>query len=415
MAKHVKMVVYGEPGVGKSTFASESPRPFFICTDGNYEWLDRPEQDHVEVSSWSQMKKAFTMDFTNYDTIVVDLVEDGFKWCEQEFCTQNKLNHVSDLGYGKGYDITRTEFINEIFRLFSLNKNVVLIMHGLDVTIKDRRGVEKTKHVPTNRLPDKVIDQIEGRCRYFLRAYLKGEEQADGTILKKRYLSLIPKENEFGISRGLDESKVPQDIPLDWNVFAEVIGLNNSKLETRTVSERTREEYEKQTVEPITKEQEVKGKETAIANKDKLNMIKEKINEKAETVDASEFLKQPFLKEDVKPEEAVEDLGAESVNDKKMSAAAEILNSIVSKKKPSSKKKEVKEEMTLPKEDEQELVVEEPATEEAEVVETKEKVSEVVEEESAPVVEPQSQPAPQAETQAEKLARLRAIMLNKKK
>ena len=37
--KRVKMVLYGEPGVGKSVFAAKAPKPFFICTDGNYAWL----------------------------------------------------------------------------------------------------------------------------------------------------------------------------------------------------------------------------------------------------------------------------------------------------------------------------------------------------------------------------------------
>ena len=60
--KHIKMLLYGEPGVGKSVFASKAPRPFFITTDGNYEWLEdfgaKPE-DHIQVSSWDEAKKAF--------------------------------------------------------------------------------------------------------------------------------------------------------------------------------------------------------------------------------------------------------------------------------------------------------------------------------------------------------------------
>ena len=73
--KRIKMVLYGEPGVGKSVFASKAPKPFFITTDGNYEWLEdfgAKEEDHVQVSSWAEaiaslvptleeaMKKAFS-------------------------------------------------------------------------------------------------------------------------------------------------------------------------------------------------------------------------------------------------------------------------------------------------------------------------------------------------------------------
>lgn len=228
--KRIKMVIYGEPGVGKSVFASKAPKPFFITTDGNYEWLEDFGADpnaHIQVKSWDEAKKAFAMDFKDYETIVIDLTEDLFKWCEYEYCLRNGLNHLSDQGFGKAYDITRNEFFIELCQLIALDKNIIFIMHGITFTVKDRRGVESTKYGPTTRIPDKVIDMIEGRVRYFLRCYLKAEEQPDGTIAKKRYLSLIPKENEFGICRGIDESKVPQDIPLDFDEFAKWIGLYN--------------------------------------------------------------------------------------------------------------------------------------------------------------------------------------------
>lgn len=228
--KHIKMVLYGEPGVGKSVFASKAPKPFFITTDGNYEFLEdfgaKPE-DHIQVNSWNEAKKAFTKDFSNYETIVIDLTEDLFKWCEYEYCRLNGYEHVSDPGFAKGYDITRNDFFINICKILNLEKNVILIMHGVTFSVKDRRGIEHTKHGPTNRIPDKVMDMIEGRVRYFLRAYMKAEENDKGQLIKKRYLSIIPKENEYGILRGIDENKIPSDIPLEFDVFAKVIGLDN--------------------------------------------------------------------------------------------------------------------------------------------------------------------------------------------
>lgn len=229
--KKFKMVLYGEPGVGKSVFASKAPKPFFITTDGNYEWLEdfgaKPE-DHKQVSSWDEAKKLFASDFNGYETVVVDLLEDLFKWCEYEYCSKNRITHLSDHGYGKGYDITRNEFFIEICKLLALDKNVILIMHGQSYTTKDRRGVEHTKHAPSGRLPDKVLDMIEGRVRYFLRCYLKAEELEDGTLVKRRYLSLVPKENEFGIIRGINENSIPHDIPLEFKDFATCIGLSET-------------------------------------------------------------------------------------------------------------------------------------------------------------------------------------------
>lgn len=236
--KHVKMVLYGEPGVGKSVFASKAPNPFFITTDGNYEFLEdfgaKPE-NHIQVNSWAEAKKAFTKDFSNYDTIVIDLTEDLFKWCEYEYCRLNGYEHVSDPGFAKGYDITRNDFFINLCKILNQEKNVILIMHGITYSVKDRHGIDHTKYGPTNRIPDKVMDMIEGRVRYFLRAYMKAEEDANGKLIKKRYLSLVPKENEYGILRGIDENTIPSDIPLDFNAFATAVGLEipNSKADKK--------------------------------------------------------------------------------------------------------------------------------------------------------------------------------------
>ena len=231
MKKKVKMVLYGAPGVGKSTFASKAPNPLYICSDGNFEWLDLPEENGIEVSSWKEAKEIFANKelLDKYETIVLDLTEDLFKWCEAEFVQKNKLEHVGDLGFGKGYQITRDNFFIEISKLISMDKNIIMIMHETTVVEKDRRGVEHTKHYPSSRMPDKLYDMIEGRVRYFLRCYTREEEIDEGRFVKKRLLSLVPKPNEFGIARGLDESTIHEDILLDWNEFIKAIGLNDEK------------------------------------------------------------------------------------------------------------------------------------------------------------------------------------------
>ena len=101
MGKKIKMVLYGEPGVGKSVFASKAPHPFFVTTDGNYEWLEdfgAKEEDHIQSTSWAMTKKIIKdirdnpEKYEKYETLVMDLLEDNFKWCEYEYCASGHLS-----------------------------------------------------------------------------------------------------------------------------------------------------------------------------------------------------------------------------------------------------------------------------------------------------------------------------------
>lgn len=319
--KHIKMVLYGEPGVGKSVFASKAPKPFFITTDGNYEFLEEfgaKEEDHTQVNSWNEFKKVVSkLDLTNYETIVVDLTEDLFKWCEYEFCRTNGYEHVSDPGFAKGYDITRNDFFINISKLLNLeDKNVILIMHGITSSTKDRRGIEHTKYYPTNRIPDKVLDMIEGRVRYFLRCYTKAEE-IDGKLFKRRYLSLIPKENEYGILRGIDENSVPSDIPLDFDIFAKTIGLEKS---TNKVDEKKIE---------VAKVKDIRIEPTPVADTKSTTEVKEEPKVEIETEPKVEVKEEPKPEIKVEPEAGVKvgpkvETKAETAEEKKARMLAEI-------------------------------------------------------------------------------------------
>lgn len=243
MAKKVKMVIYGLPGVGKSTFASKTPNPLFICTDGNAEWLDLPDKNHVRVSTWKQAKEVINNlvlnkpEFTEFETVVVDLIEDLYVWAEDEFCKREGIIHIGDYkSMGAGYSVVRKEFFAQISKLLSIDKHVILVSHEADKIGKTKAGADTYTYIPSDKMSlTKQWNDIEGQVRYFLRCYSQ-EEEAEGRLIKKRYLSLVPGSNEYGISRGLDEATCPREIELDWNTFVSVIGLDTPR-QTTTVEE----------------------------------------------------------------------------------------------------------------------------------------------------------------------------------
>lgn len=318
--KKIKALIYGEPGVGKSVFASQFPNPFFLTTDGNYEWLEdfgaKPEAHH-RVDSWADFVDYINNNsFDGYDTIVVDLLEDLFKWNEYEFVQKNRLDHVSDAGYGKGYDITRNDFFIEITKLLNKDKHVVLLMHEVVITTKDRRGVEKHSYKPSNRLPDKVLDMVEGRLRFVLRAYFQ-DVDIDGRLAQKRMLSLIPKSNEYGIIRGVNTDALPEDIPLSVAELFNV--LNNYKVEFKRdkvkLVEPSETKVETKVEEPETTKRSRRGKSTQETTAEETTEVvtdtkqevevetkhvevKEEKDEVVETETKAETTEEPVSKED---------------------------------------------------------------------------------------------------------------------
>lgn len=270
--KKAKLVLYGEPGVGKSTFASKAPNPLFLCSDGNFEWLDLPDKNHIQLSSYSEFVKVVNAlvkgEYSEFESVVVDLTENFYSWSEKEFTVKNKLEHISEYkSMGAGYALVRDDFFVTISKLISIDKNIIFLSHESVTIVKNRQGTEKYKYGPSSVISqEKLWTKIEGQVRYFLRAYMVPEEY-NGKTVKKRYLSINPKENEFGICRGYDELTMPEDIELNWNVFAEVVGLNNTvtteehKKEVKSVEEdkkaikeikeiiTTKEEKETETVE----------------------------------------------------------------------------------------------------------------------------------------------------------------------
>ena len=235
MKRKVKMFLYGDPGVGKSTFASKAPNPLFLCTDANFEWLGLPNKNHIQLESYAQFKNIVADicagKYNEFDTIVLDLVEDLYTWATKEFCTSKKIEHIGDYkSFGAGYDLIRKDVFTEISKLINYDANFIGLSHGVLKIEKDRKGTEHHKYYPHDSISvDKLWTPLEGRVRYFLRCYMKPEE-VDGKVKKVRYLSVNPKENEFGIARGLDESNVPDDIKLDWDLFVKTIGVEPEEL-----------------------------------------------------------------------------------------------------------------------------------------------------------------------------------------
>ena len=73
----VKMMIYGQAGMGKSTVALSAPKPLLLDFDNGVKRMNMAHLeniDTVQVTSWSDVQQVLQEDLSAYQTIVVDTI-----------------------------------------------------------------------------------------------------------------------------------------------------------------------------------------------------------------------------------------------------------------------------------------------------------------------------------------------------
>ena len=217
-----KIWIYGQPYYGKTTFADEAPTPLNLNTDGNVKYVTMPRlaiKDEVTVEgritkrkfAWEIFKEAISdlEKGSDFETVVVDLLEDTYEACRLYMYDQLGITHESDDSF-RAWDKVRTEYLSNIKRLLSLDYNIILISH--EDTSKDltKKGGDKVTAIMPN-LNEKASKKIAGMVDLVARLVVDGD---------KRTLNFKSDEVVFGGGR-LQGVKTTE-IPLSWDALCEV-------------------------------------------------------------------------------------------------------------------------------------------------------------------------------------------------
>lgn len=244
MSQHKKMWIYGAPFSGKTTVCDAAPTPLNLNTDGNVKAVTMarlPIKDTMEGRqkklAWDVFKDAIT-DLeagSDFETIVVDLLEDTYESCRLWMYKQMGITHESDDSF-RAWDKVRTEFLSTFRRLLNLPYNIILISHeDMSKDITKRTGDKITAIKPN--LADKVANKIAGMVDIVCRVVVED----DG-----RWLSFKSDSVVFGGGRITGHGKT--QIPLSWDAIEEFYSAVNGqqkevfKMERLTPTEDVMEE-----------------------------------------------------------------------------------------------------------------------------------------------------------------------------
>ena len=140
--KPPRITIYGQQGIGKTTFAACSEKPIFILTEDGLG--DIPADKFPLATSLSEVMEALSTlgkEEHDFKTLVIDSLD----WLEplvwQATCARIGASSIESPGYGKGYVETATEW-REFFKFVTAlrdhkNMTVIMLAHGTITRVED--------------------------------------------------------------------------------------------------------------------------------------------------------------------------------------------------------------------------------------------------------------------------------------
>ena len=207
------ILLYGPPKIGKSTFASQFPDAlFFECEPG----LNQLEVFKVPTYSWADFLAACKLVAAGnhpFKTVVIDTVDNAFKFCSEHICAKHEIDYEGDLEHGKGWAFVKNEWHRVLTRLASLPVGLVLISHAIDKQIKTRTE-EYTKTQPS--LPDRARNVVLGLVDMILYCDTAASKNDKGELVMRRIIRTKP---HPAYEAGDRTGRLPETLALDFDEF----------------------------------------------------------------------------------------------------------------------------------------------------------------------------------------------------
>ena len=138
----IKMIVYGQAGMRKTSTALSAPKPLLLDFDNGVKRVNMSHLDGVDIvqiTSWSDIQQVLREDLSSYQTIVVDTIGKMMDFIISDKCG-TRQPQIRDWGS------INQEFSGFVRNLSNLNKNVIFVAHR-----DTRREGDDTVFIPALR------------------------------------------------------------------------------------------------------------------------------------------------------------------------------------------------------------------------------------------------------------------------
>lgn len=207
------VLVYGQTKIGKTTFCSQAESALFLATEPGLNALDVYQ---VPIQSWDDLLNVCAEVVEGkhpFKTIIIDTIDNAYKFCTDYILRKFKVEHESDLAYGKGYAIVNNEFQRVVTKLAFLPYGLFLISHAKEIEVETRTG-KYTRILPT--LPDKARKIVLGMADMVLFCDLEVADGEGGETVTRRVIRTKP---SLYYEAGDRTGRLPEAIDLAFPTF----------------------------------------------------------------------------------------------------------------------------------------------------------------------------------------------------
>lgn len=170
--------IYGPPKVGKTTLASQMPKPLLLAFERGYNAIAGIIVQ--DITSWSELKQV-VRELKKpevkeaFHTICVDTVDIAATLCDKYVCNQNDVDTIGQIPYGQGWNLLKKEF-EEVFRTITqLGYAVYFISHAKEGVFKRQDGTEFTQIKPSvSTTYNSIIENMTDLYGYMHPVYKDG-------------------------------------------------------------------------------------------------------------------------------------------------------------------------------------------------------------------------------------------------
>ncbi len=203
--------------------------PLFLATEPGLNALDVYQ---VPILSWDDLLNACAEIAEGkhpFKTVIIDTIDNAYKFCTDYILKKFKIEHESDLGYGKGYAIVNNEFQRVLTKLAFLPYGLFLVSHAKEIEVETRTGeVHAHRADPARQGPENRPGH--GGHGAVLRP---GTDDRRGRRESMR--RVIRTKPSLYYEAGDRTGRLPETIDLDFSKFLEAFTAAATPLKTPTV------------------------------------------------------------------------------------------------------------------------------------------------------------------------------------